>query len=560
MRKDFRGLILTLIFAVSISVSACAPSFAATGKLIASNCAPVAASSNGTMVWYSKNSSGLWETFIGNGECQGEPLLPPYSGNRGPAAITPNGRYVLLTTAVGWEKAMSMSSPGQGSQNSIQLYDRQTGKLSTLLAGATSSQRGVIWPTFNSNDTKIVWSQLVRTAAEVPPAGQWALHVANVNLETGTLSNNVEWQDPDGKPAFYEAYGWIPNTNLLVFMSTTRSTQTGFRAEQLFTLPEELNPSTAPTRISPELAPAWPWQSPVNVFHEFAHFAPNEPNTLYTSIGADTVGGNDLFSYNLQSHGSNGQLGQPARISYFGGDLNTNWGTRAMPGWPAPSYTVVTTMAWVNGSWVLTTCPDLLCSEVNAWRIEQLGQAEEVKRSTAEQEQEEGGEYGGEGAQTTPPASSGSTATTPASPSATSTPSSGAPRDPAGKVALVGPKLTVFHGHAVVELRCSEQGPCAGTLTLSAGYTSGHRHGHSSRVRAQTLGTAAFTILPGTSVTVRVPVSGAGKKLLAAEHGKLSATLTISSGGASASYSSAAGSDQLARMLVHMSSPSSSWL
>lgn len=197
---------------------------------------------------------------------------------------------------------------------------------------------------------------------------------------------------------------------------------------------------------------------------------------------------------------------------------------------------------------------------MNAWRIEQLGQAEEVKRSTAEQEQEEGGEYGGEGAQTTPPASSGSTATTPASPSATSTPSSGAPRDPAGKVALVGPKLTVSHGHAVVELRCSEQGPCAGTLTLSAGYTSGHRHGHSSRVRAQTLGTAAFTILPGTSVTVRVPVSGAGKKLLAAEHGKLSATLTISSGGASASYSSAAGSDQLARMLVHMSSPSSSWL
>jgi hypothetical protein len=320
------------------------------------------------MVWYARNSAGVWDAYVGSRDCRGAALLAPYDGNRGPADITANGRYVLLTTAVGWEKTMSMSSPGQGSQNAIQLYDRRTGKLSTLLPGARSSQRGVIWPTFNSTDTKIVWSQLVKTAAESPPAGEWALHVADVNLQAGTLSNNVEWQDPDGRPAFYEAYGWVPHTRLLIFASTTRASSVGFRAQQLFTIPESLNANTAPTRISPKFAPSFPWQSASDVFHEFAHFAPNQPNTLYTSIGADTLG-DDLFSYSMSSRRADGLLGQPRRISFFGGDLNVALGTRTIPGWPKPRYSVVTTMAWVDGAWVAATCPDLLCSEVNAWRI-----------------------------------------------------------------------------------------------------------------------------------------------------------------------------------------------
>jgi hypothetical protein len=378
VRRNAAPRVLPLALALLAAVCyAQSPALAATsGTFIAANCAPVAAASDGTMVWYSRNSAGVWETYIGNGNCQGKPLLAPYEGNRGPADITANGRYVLLTTAEGWERQLPGSSPGEGSDNSIQLYDRQTGRLSTLLAGATDSQRGVIWPTFNANATKIVWSQMVKTGPEAPPNGEWALHVADVDLETGTLSDNVEWQDPDGSPAFYEAYGWIPGTDRLIFMSTTRAKVSGFGSSQLFTLPEDLDPSTAPTRISPEYAPAWPWESPTNAFQEFAHFAPGEPDTLYTSIGADTVGGDDLFAYDLQGQEADGLLGQPTRISYFGGDLNLDLGAKAVPGWPTPSYTVVTTMAWVDGAWVMTTCPDLLCSQVNAWRINLSGGSE----------------------------------------------------------------------------------------------------------------------------------------------------------------------------------------
>jgi|HubBroStandDraft_6_1064221.scaffolds.fasta_scaffold180801_2 hypothetical protein len=377
MRERSRQLRLLAGVALVITLAGCANGSAlhrdaetsgASATFVARNCAPVAASSNGTMVWYARDSAGVWDAYLGNRDCRGAALLPPYDGNRGPADITANGRYVLLTSAVGWEKTLRTSSPGQGSQNAIQLYDRRTGKLSTLLAGARSSQRGVIWPTFNATDTKIVWSQLVKTAAEAPPSGEWALHVADVNLASGTLSDNVEWQDPDHRSAFYEAYGWIPHTRLLIFASTTRAASAGFRAQQLFTLPESLNPETAPTRISPRFAPSFAWQSARNVFHEFAHFAPGQPGTLFTSIGADTLG-DDLFSYSMSSRRAHGLLGQPRRISFFGGDLNVALGTRTIPGWPKPRYSVVTTMAWVDGAWVATICPDLLCSEVNAWRI-----------------------------------------------------------------------------------------------------------------------------------------------------------------------------------------------
>ncbi len=343
--------------------------FTTSGTLVAQNCAPVAATSGGTMVWYGRNRAGLWDAYIGRPDCQGQPLLPEYPGNRGPADMTADGRYVLLTTAVGWDRTAPWSAPGRGSQNAIQLYDRQTGRLSTLLAGGTSSQRGVIWPKLSPDGTKIAWSQMVNTGSEVPPGGRWALHVADVNLEQGTLSNNVEWQDPNGEPAFYEAYGWVPGTHLLIFMSTTRATSTGWGVAQLFTLPDDLGASTAPTRISPRYPSAWSWQPPFDAYHEFAAFAPGDPDTLYTSIGADTVGGDDLFAYGLHTQEPGGLLALPKRVSYFGGDVYFNGGAQAIPGWPKPTYTVVTTMAWVNGGWVATTCPDLLCEQVSAWRI-----------------------------------------------------------------------------------------------------------------------------------------------------------------------------------------------
>ncbi len=96
---------------------------------------------------------------------------------------------------------------------------------------------------------------------------------------------------------------------------------------------------------------------------------------------------------------------------------------------------------------------------------------------------------------------------------------------------------------------------CTGKLTLSA-----KRPTHGKRMQAETVGTAPFTLLPGTSISVNVPVSRAGKVLLSAGRGDLRATLTISSPGLASSGGSTTVPGTLSRMLVNLSGPPSSWL
>jgi len=375
MIKNVRGWLARLIQVGALTVAAVSATSAsaATGTLVRANCSPIAAAADGTMVWHSATAAGWDDVYVGDGNCSGTALLPPHDGHRGPADITKDGRYVLLVTAVGWDRRTEGAAPGKGSQNAIQLYDRQAGKLSTLLPGALKTQRGVIWPKFNADGTKIVWAQMTKTMFEVNfPWGDWELHVADVNLATGTLSNNRAWHDPSGNNGQLESYGWIPRTNRIVFLSNQQpvdTTKDMFRSSQLYSLPDTFSYTTPPTRISPKMAPSWSWQKPVDVFHEFAHFSPNDADTMYTSIGANTVGGDDLFTYDLRTAGSDGLLGQPKRISYFGGDMNLNWGTKAIPGWPAPRYRVVINMAWINGAWVAGVCPDMYCTTTEAWRI-----------------------------------------------------------------------------------------------------------------------------------------------------------------------------------------------
>jgi hypothetical protein len=346
---------------------------AATGELVKANCAVAATAANGTMVWFERNSANVYDAYIGNDRCEGSPMLPPHGGHRGPSDITSDGRFVILTTAVGWDRKLEWSGPGKGSGNAIQVYDRVTGTLKTLLRGGSWEQRGVIWPKLARNGTLLVWSQMLKSPLETnAPWGDWEIHVADVDLAAGTLTNERRWRDPAGGPAIYETYGMIPGTDRLIFQSTTRSPYTGwdFRAAQLFTLPLDFTEATAPTRISPKLEPNWSWEKPRDAFHEFVHFAPNDPNTLYTSIGANTLGGIDVYRYDLSSQDpATGLLGQPERVSYFGGDPNRGYWTTPVPGWPKPAYRNTTSLAWVGDGWNVAVCPDLYCTKTDAWRI-----------------------------------------------------------------------------------------------------------------------------------------------------------------------------------------------
>jgi hypothetical protein len=67
-------------------------------------------------------------------------------------------------------------------------------------------------------------------------------------------------------------------------------------------------------------------------------------------------------------------------------------------------------------------------------------------------------------------------------------------------------------------------GTCRGKLTLTVKTRDKGKQRHA---KTETIGMAAFSIPPGKTVTIKLKLNVAGRALLSADHGQLSATLTI---------------------------------
>ncbi|MGH2853803.1 MAG: hypothetical protein ACRDLF_06390 [Solirubrobacteraceae bacterium] len=98
---------------------------------------------------------------------------------------------------------------------------------------------------------------------------------------------------------------------------------------------------------------------------------------------------------------------------------------------------------------------------------------------------------------------------------------------PVEEISLAGKSLSVSGGVALARLECSGgTAECAGKLTLTAKEASKAKHGRRSS-RTVTIGTAKFTIAPQQTTAVKLDLDAAGRALLSAGHGELSASLTI---------------------------------
>ncbi len=96
----------------------------------------------------------------------------------------------------------------------------------------------------------------------------------------------------------------------------------------------------------------------------------------------------------------------------------------------------------------------------------------------------------------------------------------------AGSVSLTGSLLSVHSGgKASVELTCTGTAACAGKLTLTVASKGKGKHG--KKAKAKTIGMAAFSIAAGNSAVVTIELTTAGRALLKAGHGKLSASLIV---------------------------------
>ncbi len=96
----------------------------------------------------------------------------------------------------------------------------------------------------------------------------------------------------------------------------------------------------------------------------------------------------------------------------------------------------------------------------------------------------------------------------------------------AGSVSLTGAVLSIQSGgKASVKLTCAGTAPCTGKLTLTV--TSKGQGEHGKKAKAKTIAMAAFSIPAGKTGSVTIELTAAGRALLEAGHGKLSASLTI---------------------------------
>jgi len=110
----------------------------------------------------------------------------------------------------------------------------------------------------------------------------------------------------------------------------------------------------------------------------------------------------------------------------------------------------------------------------------------------------------------------------------------GSTRSGAGSVSLVGTHVVAKKdGQAAVELRCAGASTCRGRLTLTARRKNATRMngelrgGRRDDPKPTTIATAVFAIPPGKTTVVELELNAAGRALLDADHGRLSASLAI---------------------------------
>jgi hypothetical protein len=96
---------------------------------------------------------------------------------------------------------------------------------------------------------------------------------------------------------------------------------------------------------------------------------------------------------------------------------------------------------------------------------------------------------------------------------------------PFASVSLVSRAISVLrNGRADVKLSCRGTVKCAGSLELTS-KTRPHKRQHHGKT--EIIAISKFAVAPGTTATIELELNAAGRSLLKAAHGRLSALLTI---------------------------------
>ena len=371
------------------------PPSTAAARLVRANAAPDAGTPDGSVYLFNarpRPGKGLFDAYIATAphadRLHGRRLLAPWSGHRGAADVSDDGRYVLLVTARGADRTSSRAQPGKGSGNGIDLYDRRTGQLTTIVRGGCGigCPRALIWPRFAPDPdgtgpqepAAIHWSEQQKPPWQACCLGDWRQHITALAYGPDgrpRAAGDRVWDNPDGKAHIYETYGWIPGTDRVVFMSDNDVPRQGrgLFYGQLFTLPDSAFTPAYRGAASPRperfTAPFSDDGKPVQANTEFAHFHPEHPGWLYTSVAFHSKRGTmDLWRYRYDAGGH--PTGERQRVTYFGGTPRSfgRWAQRR--GFPQPAFRVVGGIApATDGGWIAGVCDGLTCERIDAYHV-----------------------------------------------------------------------------------------------------------------------------------------------------------------------------------------------
>jgi hypothetical protein len=187
------------------------------------NASPQAWTLDNRITYNSRGANGMWGAYSAGQYGGNVKTWSAGPTNRGAGDVTPDGKYAILTqertSHFGAAIGAQSTEPGKGAWNDLVLTDRRNNWQLTGPGTPISSGNAVIWPRFNADGTKLIWSQQYHLLTGTELFGFWQMKTADLVWADGVPSlANVQILEPQ-TGRFYESYGFSADGTRVIFAS-----------------------------------------------------------------------------------------------------------------------------------------------------------------------------------------------------------------------------------------------------------------------------------------------------------------------------------------------------
>ena len=264
---------------------------------------------NGMIVYSTKGSDSYYDVHISLPDgsdkfcisCDKAELPNRHISN---PAWHPSGKWVVMVVEKATHPGSSTDAlPGFGAYCDIWIANTQGTRFFKIVDIPNDYDHGVIAPRFSPDGTKLCWTHRVKQPNLLVPkqnAGYWVINVADFSFGTDSIPvvQNIHSIKP-GEDAFYEAYGFSPDGNRIIFCSCMN--QFSFLDEHIYTM--NLDGSDVKKLTEKD-------------YNEHGFYTPDGQRIVYMSSTESSAKGTDWWIMNTD--GSNKK-----RLTYFN-ESNSN--------------------------------------------------------------------------------------------------------------------------------------------------------------------------------------------------------------------------------------------